>query len=192
VQFIEKSNRRPIYTDFEDEMGGEIAVDLPGFANKSDDARFRAKAQAFLRANESHMAVRKLRTNQALTAADLAELERMLMDSGIARRDEIQRAVDESQGLGLFVRSLIGLDRGAAKEALAGFLTGKTMSANQIEFINLIIDHLTEHGVMESARLYESPFTDLTPQGPDGLFSATQVDELITAIERVRATAIAA
>ena len=29
-------------------------------------------------------------------------------------------------------------------------------------------NHLTEHGVMDAAMLYESPFTDLTPRGPDG------------------------
>ena len=50
------------------------------------------------------------------------------------------------------MRSLVGLDRGAAKEALAGFLAGKTLAANQIEFVNLIVDHLTEHGVMDAAR----------------------------------------
>jgi type I restriction enzyme R subunit len=45
---------------------------------------------------------------------------------------------------------------------------------------------------MDAALLYESPFTDLTPRGPDGLFSSTQVDELMVALAAVRATAIAA
>ena len=31
VKLIEKQKRKPIYTDFEDEMGGETAVELPGF-----------------------------------------------------------------------------------------------------------------------------------------------------------------
>jgi type I restriction enzyme R subunit len=90
------------------------------------------------------------------------------------------------------VRSLAGLDREAAKEALASFLSGKTLSANQIEFVNLIVDHLTEHGVMDAALLYESPFTDLTPRGPDGIFTSTQVDELVAVLEQVKAAAIAA
>ena len=94
--------------------------------------------------------------------------------------------------LGLFVRSLVGLDREAAKEALAGFIAGKTLSANQIEFVNLVVDHLTAHGVMEPVRLYESPFTDITPQGPDGLFKPTELDELIRSLEAVRAAAEAA
>ncbi len=130
--------------------------------------------------------------NKALTAADLAELELMLVESGVGAEEDVGRAKTESQGLGLFVRSLVGMDREAAKGALSGFLNGKTWSASQIEFVNLIVNHLTEHGVMEAARLYESPFTDLTPHGPDGLFSSTQVEALLAVIAAVRATAVAA
>jgi type I restriction enzyme R subunit len=192
VKFIEKQKRKPIYTDFEDEMGGETHVVLPGFGEGTEDAKFRAKAQAFLRAQQDHIAIHKLRLNKALTAADLTELERMLVESGVGAAEEIGRAKSESQGLGLFVRSLLGMDREAAKNALGGFLNGKTWSASQIEFVNLIVNHLTEHGVMEAARLYESPFTDVTPRGPDGLFSTAQVDALLAALAAVRATALAA
>jgi type I restriction enzyme, R subunit len=44
---------------------------------------------------------------------------------------------------------------------------------------------------MEAAMLCESPFTDLTPRGPDGIFSSAQVDELMAVIEQVRRTALA-
>jgi type I restriction enzyme, R subunit len=189
VKLIEKQKRKPIYTDFEDEMGFESRVDLPEFAVERDFEKFRAKAQAFLRAHLDHAAIRKLRMNQPLTAADVEELERLLAQSGAGDASQISRAKAASKGLGVFVRSLVGLDREAAKEALAGFLKGRTATANQIEFLNLIVNHLTEHGVLEPALLYESPFTDLTPQGPDGLFDSRQVDELLAALERVTAMA---
>ena len=74
----------------------------------------------------------------------------------------------------------------------AGFIMGKIFTANQLEFVNLIVDHRTEHGVMEPARLYESPFTDIAPYGPDGLFKARKIDELIRVLDDMRATASAA
>jgi type I restriction enzyme R subunit len=191
VKMIEKRKRKPIYTDFEDEMDSETGIELPGFATSGDFEKFRAKARAFLREHQDHVTIHKLRMNRALTATDLAELERMLAQSGIGDVGEIARAKKESHGLGLFVRSLVGLDREAAKEALSGFLSGKTLGANQIEFVDLIVNHLTEHGVMDAALLYESPFTDITPQGPDGLFTSAQVDELVLLLDEVYARAVA-
>jgi type I restriction enzyme R subunit len=130
--------------------------------------------------------------NKPLTSVDLETLESMLTENGVGDRETIARAKEESQGLGLFVRSLIGLDRGAAKEAFANFLDGKTFTGNQIEFIDLIINHLTEHGVMGAALLYESPFTDIAPRGPDDLFASDEIDRLIGVLDQVRAAALAA
>jgi type I restriction enzyme R subunit len=189
---VDKRKRAPIYTDFQDQMGSESEVSLPGFDAPDSFERFRAKVRAFLKEHEDHIAIHKLRMNKALTPSDLDELERMLATSGIGDVDDVRKAKEESHGLGLFVRSLVGLDREAAKQAFAGFLAGKTLVANQIEFVNLIVDHLTEHGVMGAALLYESPFTDLTPRGPDGLFTSSQLDELLAVLDQVRASALAA
>jgi len=172
-------------------MGDETSVELPGFTKPDSFERFRAKARAFLKDHEDHLTIHKLRMNRPLTATDLDELEKMLTASGICVSEDLQRAKKQSQGLGLFVRSLVGLHREAAKQAFAGFLTGKTLSANQIEFVNLIIDHLTEQGVMEPALLYESPFTDLSPHGPDGVFSSMQVDQLVSLLGEIRQRAVA-
>ncbi len=192
VKLIDKRNRKPVYTDFEDEMGPEREAVLRGLGDAKSYELFRTKARAFLRAHQDHVAIRKLRTNRPMTAADLTELERMLADSGIGDAGDLEQAKKESQGLGLFVRSLVGLEREAAKHALSHFLEGKTLGANQIEFVNLIVDHLTEHGTMERGRLYESPFTDIAPRGPNGIFTEAQVDALFAVLADVRASAAAA
>ena len=192
IQLIDRRRRGPVYSDFEDLMGSETVVDLPGVAVGTDYEKFVAKARTLLRKHLSHIAIHKLRANKPLAPTDLAELERMLAESGLGQPDDLRQAAEESQGLGLFVRSLVGMDRGAAKEAMAAFLEGRSLTANQIEFINLIVDHLTEHGAVEPGRLYESPFTDLSMTGPDGLFNAAEMSDLMRVLEAVRASAVAA
>ena len=191
IKLIEKQQRKLVYTDFEDGMGESSEIDLPGFRAADSFERFRAKARHFLKTHEDHIAIHKLRNNEPLTHSDLAELERMLAESGVGTADDVEKAKKESEGLGLFVRSLVGLDREAAKQALAGFMAGKTLGASQIEFVNLIVDHLTEHGVMNPELLYESTFTDLNPQGPEAVFTSSQVDELVTLMGVVRGRAVA-
>jgi len=61
----------------------------------------------------------------------------------------------------------------------------------QIDFVEMIVDYLTLHGAMDAAILYESPFTDITPQGPEGLFTSSQVDELFLILEEVYSRAAA-
>ncbi len=58
--------------------------------------------------------------------------------------------------------------------------------------MNLIVNHLTEHSTMDAAQLYDSPFTDLTPRGPEGLFGESGADRLISILESVRRSATAA
>ena len=115
----------------------------------------------------------------------------MLFESGVGNPDQLQKAKTQSEGLGLFVRSLVGMDREAAKQGLAGFMAGKVLSANQIEFVNIIVDHLTEHGAMKPELLYESPFTDVNPKGPEGVFNSAQIDELLAMLSQVRERAVA-
>ena len=78
----------------------------------------------------------------------------------------------------------------AATAALDRYLSDTTFSAAQLRFVQLIVEHLTANGVMEVARLYESPFTDHPPQGPDMIFSDEQIDGLVEILGEVWQRAI--
>lgn len=189
VKLIEKTKRKVVYTNFEDELGAETLITLPEVGMSMDLAKFKDKARQFLKAHDSHVSLQRLRRNQPLTAIDLTELERMLVDAGGSHK-LIEQAKEQSQGLGVFIRSLVGLDRAAASEALSEFIGGTSASANQIEFIDLVVQYLTENGVMEPERLYESPFTDINPQGPEGVFPSAKVDQLVKTLVEIRRMAV--
>lgn len=192
VQFIEKRKRKPVFTDYEDLMGEETAIEFSMFSGPDTFERFRDKAQAFLREHLDLEAVRKLRTSEPLNQRDLIDLERVLEDNRIGSAEFIAQAKQEHQGFGIFVRSLVGLDREVAKRLFGEFLIGSDYNANQIEFINLIVNQLVDHGIVEVTLLYESPFTDVAPQGPDAIFTAEQIQKIMQLLDDIRSTAIAA
>jgi type I restriction enzyme R subunit len=188
VKFIEKTKRQNIYTDFTDLIGEDREIVLPGFAAGHDVERFRDKTQQFLKAHENDPVIHKLRWNESLSGADLDSLEKILVEAGAGTPDDLSK-VRSGSGLGLFVREMIGLDREAAKRAFDGFLAGKTLTANQIHFVSLVIDYLTQSGWMRAAQLYESPFTDYSPRGVEGVFDSAQVTQLLAVLDSIRRTA---
>jgi type I restriction enzyme R subunit len=185
VKLIERSNRKIVYTTFDDELGDEMVIPLPDLPVGVDIEKLRAKAQEFLKRHEQDVAVQRLKWNEPLTPEDLTALEGIFLAEGTSSAG-IQEAKRVSHGLGLFVRSLVGLDRAAAKRAFASFLNGKTLSANQIEFVDLIIDHLSRRGWIEPSQLYESPFVDVHPHGIAGVFSDPQVQEVLSILTAIK------
>lgn len=91
----------------------------------------------------------------------------------------------------MFIRSLVGLDREAAVRAFAAFMADRMLSADQIEFIDMIIEHLTERGAMDPRLLYESPFTDINPMGLGGVFEKPDAANVISILEEVHRRAVA-
>ena len=137
-------------------------------------------------------AVRKLHTNEPLSTGDLVDLEHVLTDNKIGKAEYINQAKQENESFGIFVRTLVGLDREVAKGLFNDFLVGSRYNANQIEFINLIINQLVEHGIIAVSLLYESPFTDVAPRGPEAIFTAEQIQKIIQLLDDIKLTAMAA
>jgi len=182
---IETISREPLYTNFADELGELLERDAAALLSRDEFQQFRLRARQFLRAHDDHLTMQRLRRNQPLTTADLNELEQFLISHGIGDQQTIARAREECNGFGLFIRSLVGLDRNAAKELFAHYLAEGTHTANQIRFINEIIDELTSRGAMDPARLYDPPFSDLAPTGPEGLFSDAEAEQLFDLLQLI-------
>jgi type I restriction enzyme R subunit len=74
----------------------------------------------------------KVKRNELLTPTDLKELERIFLEAGV---DETSLGVLQTDGrLPRFVRTLVGLDRQAAKQAFAEFLENRKLTADQLQF----------------------------------------------------------
>lgn len=190
VDLIQPIERKVVITDFEDEIGSGDTVDLPEIGGGVDKARFKLKMRRFIEVHADHLALQKIRRAIPITPQDLTELEAMMLGDGAADAG-VLATIRSSGGLGLFLRQLVGLDRAAAKDAFSEFVTAQKLNANQTEFINLIIDCLTETGTIEPGLFYESPFTDISAQGITGVFSREQGSDIIRIVTQLNTVAAA-
>ena len=192
VPLIERSKKGVIYSDFGDEMGEGVEVELPGTGGavgSIEFLQFRKKAEHFLKQHLGDAAVAKVRSGEPLTADDIADLQRILVAAGIGSDESFAEASAKAGSFGLFIRSLVGLDRAAAKAAFADFLDDKRYSKNQIQFVNLIIDELTDRGIVDARRVYESPYDGVAPEGPEAIFVEADLNCVFQVMESLRSAA---
>ncbi|MGI8670689.1 MAG: DEAD/DEAH box helicase family protein [Aridibacter sp.] len=192
IKFIDKTKRKDIYTDFEDELDYAMEVEVAGLASGLDERKYKQKFMAFLQKHENHVTLQKLKTNKPITDADISELERLLFDSDeLGTKEEFEKVFGEQKSLGLFIRSLVGLDQAEAKRAFNDFLNGQKYNSNQIEFVNMIIDYLTKNGVMKAENLYEAPYTTHSSSGLSGVFPNEDAKQIVGIINEINQNAAA-
>jgi type I restriction enzyme R subunit len=190
MPFLDKTRRKIIYTDFQDEVLG-VREDEPVSIPNMTGTQYAKKVENYLRHHLNHIVIHRLRCNQPLTELDLKGLETTLVEIGEAEGGSLLSGLLAKSGapsLAYFVRGLVGLDRAAAQAAFAQFLSDRSLTVPQIRFIELIIDQLTARGVMEAAALYEPPFSNLHAGGPDALFAGKEnvIDGVFETLESLK------
>ncbi|NOQ81476.1 MAG: restriction endonuclease subunit R, partial [Methylophaga sp.] len=186
IQFIDKGEKKIIYTDFEDELGDGEVREVSIVYTPNSLVQYRKKIEAYIKTHESQLTIQKLKRNKPITEQDLEVLEDILFQaSGMESKEAYIEFYTDTKKLGVFVRELVGLDRAAAKEAFAGFLETSSYNSRQIDFINRIIDYLTVNGVMDVGALYQAPFTDIHEDSVDGFFEDAQVVSILDTLEAI-------
>jgi type I restriction enzyme R subunit len=183
IVLIDQRDEIIIYTDFEDELGDLEILEVPNRQTGFSRSQYRKKVESYILAHQDHIAIAKLKRNLPLTDTDLQELEKMLFTSeALESRDKFELVYSKNVNLKSFILELVGLDRNTAKQAFSKYLENNNLNANQIRFIEQIINWLTQRGVMKPSRLYESPFTDIHTAGLDGVFNNEDANNIITII----------
>jgi len=188
IKFIDRQEQRIVYTNFADQVGVVKEATVPTYQTGFSRYQYEKKVKAFIRAQEDHVAIAKLRRNLPLTESDLNALEEMLFQAEeVESRDRFEEVFGTTKSLKRLIREIVGLDRSAAKAAFSRYLEGENLGATQIRFIEEIIDNLTQKGVMDPGLLYEEPFTGLHEEGVEGLFEDDDVDNIISIIDAINA-----
>ena len=163
-------------------LGEKREVELIDLGGASSLAQFRRKARAWVEAHADNLTLVRLRKGKPITSSDLGELQVLLVDAGITNGEQFEQ-LTKMPDLPVFIRSLVGLDRKEAMNAFNDALADCTLSANQIAFVELIVEQLTASGRLNPELLYEPPFTDKNPNGISDLFPDNQVEKIVETIQ---------
>lgn len=190
IKFIEPTKREPVFTDFVDEIG--IPAKINGDYKPSEDMEnYRYKMEKIIRENQNHITIYKLKHNKPITRVEFEELERLLFkDLEAANREAILEEYKNNRSLGRFIRSIVGLEREVVNEAFSQFISNPEFNADQITFINRILDYLTRNGYIERKNLMEQPFSDIHDNGLLGVFNHDQAQTIIHIIDTINENAI--
>ena len=115
------------------------------------------KFQKYLDNNKNLLSIKKLRNNIELDAEDLKELKQLLYSNeevdleslkteNNTEIEKISSIYGKNESFGIFIRSLVGLDREAINREFSEFLNTEKFNSNQIELINLIIENIVKYG----------------------------------------------
>jgi type I restriction enzyme R subunit len=181
---LDREEQQTFYTNYTDSIDGDmIEFDIINTSTQMEG--YKRRVEKFIRENASHISIYKLKNNIPITNDDIAALEKIMFDGGdLGTRTDFEKEYGK-QPLGVFIRSIIGLERKAVNEAFTYFIQSGNLNSDQIRFIDSVINYLTEKGIIEPEKLFEPPFTEINDQGLLGVFDEEKADELINIIRDI-------
>lgn len=134
--------------NIEDEItdGGEV--------ERIDSAvTYKEKVLDFLANNRNLPVLQKIQNIERLTNADIDEMEKILWQE-LGTKEDYERYLKRENltadiPVAAFIRKVSGLDRRKAVKLFTDFISANTLTAEQEEFINNILNYVCQNGDME-------------------------------------------
>ena len=189
IKFVDREEGyTDVFTNFEDEIG-EACEEYQLVKSDANLAEYRKRVQRFINDNNDHLTIHRLKNNEPISKTDIRVLEDILFaDGGPVTRTEYE-ALYGDKPLGVLVRSVVGLNRKAAKEAFSEFLSKAPMHPDQITFLNQIVEYLVKNGTMNPKVMFDTPFTHINDQGISGVFDNDSSQKVIELVRHINGNA---
>jgi len=170
-----------VYTNLEDvELERVVGKE---FQLNYDLEDYKLKVNRYIEENKNSIAIHKLRNNIPLTEEDYKTLERIFTGE-IGTKEDYEKNYKDTP-FGLLVRRIAKMERGAALKAFSSFISEENLNANQIAFVNRVIDYIEQNGYLENAaELTKPPFDK--PQSFIKLFDVSKQKKLVHIINQVK------
>ena len=105
-----------------------------------------------------------------LSEADIRDLERIFWQE-LGSKEEFSRTYENQERYRLwgghiaaFLRSVIGIDRAVARDKYIALIQGETLTPEQEEYLNDILDYVCQNGDITRETMAQEPFSSFSWQ----------------------------
>ncbi|WP_170139031.1 DEAD/DEAH box helicase family protein [Marinomonas piezotolerans] len=180
------AGRDPLKTRTQD---GELKTEVREHKlyTKDEFSIYRRRAKELLDSMiTSNTVLQKIKAHEAVSEDDLKNLTSTILTShptvSLDTLNEFYgRTADQ---LHITLQELVGLEPEKVSEHFTDFVhRHPNLTSQQVRFMDLLKTYIANYGFIDLAKLYEAPFTSVNPNGIDGVFKESDVDDLVSVLK---------
>jgi len=186
----------PVHLNLTDILHNKEMVEFGPQHEAVSISRYREMVEALITELTEHNPIlQKIKDGQDINPIEANELASMLhAEHPHITEDLLRQAYKNRKARFIqFIRHILGIEilksfPETVAESFEQFIQQHTnLSSRQLEFMNLLKNFIIEREKVEKKDLINSPFTVIHPQGIRGVFSPTEINEILQLTERLAA-----
>ena len=186
----------PVHLDLTDILHNKERVEFGPQHEAVSISRYREMVEALITELTEHNPVlQKIKSGETVSADEANQLAELLYEEHPHITENLLRQVYKNRKARFiqFIRHIFGIEvlQSFPDEVSAAFdqfiRVHTTLSSLQMEFLNLLKNFIIEREKVEKRDLINAPFTVIHPQGIRGVFSLTEINEILLLTERLAA-----
>jgi len=186
IRLIDKKDKKTYHTDFKDGIDKKKEVNDPLGKFGGKMVNYRKRLESLLDAYKNHLAIQKIRRFQRITDAELESLVQIFMEDISEDDREDFRDYLTGHSLNLLIRTLMGLDKEAVREAFIEIERRHRLSDIQVRFLKEIVESISQRGILELGELYTGrQFKSIHDGGIEAVFGDELVDKVFSILKKI-------
>lgn len=176
----------------EDDENIQMEEYIPKFSNLEMVAYRKRVNDIIENLFEKSPALKKIKSGLPVTEEELDSVIPLIMTQDASFNKETLYALyPETIGyFDLALRRIVGLEPEAVEKYFQAFVGNHPhLNSTQIRFLDTLKNHIVQNGAIELEKFYEPPFTNISNEGIDGIFSNDDtIDEIFAILEQNKLT----
>jgi type I restriction enzyme R subunit len=192
----QNTGQEQTHLDLVDELHKKEWVEFGPQHEAVSITRYREMVEALIaELTENNSVLQKIKSGEGISSLEAKELAELLHEEHPHITEDLLRQVYRNRKAHFiqFIRHILGIEvlQSFPDEVNAAFnqfiRAHTTLGGRQLEFLNLLKNFIIEREKVEKKDLINAPFTVIHPQGIRGVFSSTEITEILQLTERLAA-----